>query len=667
MSTAKHGGGVAACLIAMFLCSSVLASTADPVDAQGWRSDVDFVVEKIESIHPRPWHRITEEEFKELARDLKGDIPDLSEEQITVRLMQLVARLGDGHTDLLPLGRPEFADWFPLRFDHFFDGIFITAISTEHEDLLGAEVLHLGSVTAEEAFTRVGSAASVDSRHGWPRSVPPLLSNATILKAMGIVDSDELPLEVRTTDGRQRKLGIPAVSWRVDFGWTRWGFRAPGGVEHVNVYSHLGDSKESLPLHLRHLRDTRFWFEFLPEHEALYMQFNSVSDSPNETLEHFTQRLWDFYETRAGEIDKFVLDLRYNPGGNGYLLRPFIHGFIKHGDINQRGHLYAIVGPGTFSAASNCLGQMIQHTVVIVVGEATSGPLNWCSDTQRLQLPHSGLTLRVSTLCWQTGHPSDTRGYFPPEYPVPVLASDLFAGKDRALETILAGEVRPLADILRNEGGGAFLAEYDQRSAELAAAEGWFPYLEFDLTALGFEMLGSDRLDDAAAVLKLNTILHPESWRTWDDLGDGYMAKGDRELAIQSYARSLELNPDNISVWRRHQQLRFLSSYERGGLEEATQLYRETREENLRAYDEGAMNAIGYSLLREGKKREAIEVFKLNSEAYPESWNVWDSLAEAYMENGDTKRAIQYYERSLELNPANENGREMLRRIRNDD
>jgi hypothetical protein len=471
MSTAKHRVMVPVCLLALFLCPSVLPSIAEPVDVEGRRSDVDFVVEKVESIHPQPWHRITEEEFKGLARDLKSDIPDLGEEQITIRLMQLVARLGDGHTELRPLGASEFAAWFPLRFYHFADGIFITAISTEHEDLLGAKVLHMGRMTAEEAFERVGSAASVDSRHGWPRSVPPLLSNATILKALGIVDSDELPLKVRTPDGRRRKLRIPAVSWRADFGWTRWGFRAPGSVEHVNVYSHLGDREESLPLYLRHLRDTRFWFEFLPEPRTLYVQFNSVSNSPDETLEQFTQRLWDFYEEHEEEIDKFVPDLRYNPGGNGYLLRPFIHGFIKHGDINRRGHLYAIVGPGTFSAASNCLGQMIHHTEVIVVGEATSGPLNWYSDTQHLQLPHSGLSLRISTLCWQTGHASDARGYFPPEYPVPVLASDLFAGKDRALEAILEDEVRTLADILRNEGGEAFMAEYERRSAELVAVD----------------------------------------------------------------------------------------------------------------------------------------------------------------------------------------------------
>jgi tetratricopeptide (TPR) repeat protein len=426
----------------------------------------------------------------------------------------------------------------------------------------------------------------------------------------------------------------------------------------------LAERRAELPLHLRHLRDTHFWFEHLPESGALYVQFNSVNNSPEETLEQFTNRLWAFYEDNPGQIDKFVLDLRYNPGGNGYLLRPFIHEFIKHEEISKRGNLYAIIGPGTFSAASNCLAQLIEHTEVIVVGEPASGPLNWCSDTQLLQLPHSSMSLRVSTLCWQGGHASDARGYFPPEHPVPSLASDLFAGTDRALEVILEGKVSPLVDILRNDGAQEFMTEYERRSAEFSDMDWWYPYLPFDLALLGFEMLRSDRPEDAIAAFRLNTTHYPDNWRTWDDLGDAYRANNQVEPAIESYVKSWELNPDNPYVQGHLETLRFLSAYNHGGIDEANRLLRRARNENPRAYSEDAINRIGYSVLSDGKKREAIDIFMINTQDYPESWNAWDSLAEAYMENGDIEQAIKNYEKSLELNPANDNAREMLRRIR---
>jgi CubicO group peptidase (beta-lactamase class C family) len=71
--------------------------------------------------------------------------------------------------------------------------------------------------------------------------------------------------------------------------------------------------------------------------------------------------------------------------------------------------------------------------------------------------------------------------------------------------------------------------------------------------------------------------------------------------------------------------------------------------------DEFDMNAWGYELLQNGKKKEAVEIFKLNVVLYPKSANTYDSLAEAYEKGGDRALAIQNYKRSLELDPKNTN------------
>ena len=64
------------------------------------------------------------------------------------------------------------------------------------------------------------------------------------------------------------------------------------------------------------------------------------------------------------------------------------------------------------------------------------------------------------------------------------------------------------------------------------------------------------------------------------------------------------------------------------------------------------------------KVREAIEVFKLNAETYQQSANVYDSLAEAYMIDGDKELATRNYQRAVELNPQNSNAIEMLKKLR---
>jgi CubicO group peptidase (beta-lactamase class C family) len=79
---------------------------------------------------------------------------------------------------------------------------------------------------------------------------------------------------------------------------------------------------------------------------------------------------------------------------------------------------------------------------------------------------------------------------------------------------------------------------------------------------------------------------------------------------------------------------------------------------------ESSINSTGYRLMGQNKLVDAICIFQLNVELYPRSWNVYDSLAEAYMNHGDKELAIQNYEKSLELNPKNTNGVATLQKLK---
>ena len=80
-------------------------------------------------------------------------------------------------------------------------------------------------------------------------------------------------------------------------------------------------------------------------------------------------------------------------------------------------------------------------------------------------------------------------------------------------------------------------------------------------------------------------------------------------------------------------------------------------------FDEDELNGLGYRLIQGKKYKEAIRIFQLNSKAYPQSSNVYDSLGEAYMDDGDKPRAIANYQKSLALNPKNGNAVVMLQKL----
>jgi tetratricopeptide (TPR) repeat protein len=101
------------------------------------------------------------------------------------------------------------------------------------------------------------------------------------------------------------------------------------------------------------------------------------------------------------------------------------------------------------------------------------------------------------------------------------------------------------------------------------------------------------------------------------------------------------------------------------GIDQAANRYRELKTSASSTYDfdEKEVNSLGYQLLQAHKFKQAIRIFQLNVETYPQSGNTWDSLAEAYMDDGDKAQAIADYQRSLQLNPRNVNAVKMLQKL----
>ncbi len=102
-----------------------------------------------------------------------------------------------------------------------------------------------------------------------------------------------------------------------------------------------------------------------------------------------------------------------------------------------------------------------------------------------------------------------------------------------------------------------------------------------------------------------------------------------------------------------------------GGVEAAVRQYHALRAVRpvTMNFDEDELNVLGYDLLRAKQTKAAVRILRLNTEAYPASGNTWDSLGEAYMDDGDKPDAIANYRKSLAINPASRNAVMMLRKL----
>ena len=289
----------------------------------------------------------------------------------------------------------------------------------------------------------------------------------------------------------------------------------------------------------------KFWFEYLPDERAVYVQFNQVANGEKETVEAFARRVFDFVE--AHPVERFVLDLRLNRGGNGEFNRPLLLAILKSPKVDRKGHLFAIVGRSTWSAAQMLVNELEKYTNVVFVGEPTGGKVNAYGDSRRITLPNSGITVRVSTLWWQ-GDERDRRPWTAPHVAADLTFEDYRANNDPAMKAALTYVPRkPIKELLKE----AVSANDFQRAAALYREWREDPVnayaladAENPINSLGYELMSARRLDQAIEVFKLNAAAFPRSANAFDSLGEAYRARGDRESAIRSYTKALELDPN---------------------------------------------------------------------------------------------------------------------------
>lgn len=399
---------------------------------EGWRYDLRFLAREIRRRSYNPYSRIFKLEFDASVKKLDDQIPRLTDLQISIELMKFVAKGGDAHTMVFGFWeRPEFLQTIPVDLFLFEEGLFITAADSRYHDLLGAQVLRFGGRNIPDVLQALDPLISRDNALAAIKVMGLMrMRNLPLLHALGLIpDPDKVSLTIKDRDGKTRTVTLPADAripsrklWDgLPAGWKNYYDLSPG----------------PLPLYLKNIYAAH-WFEYLPETKLVYFQFNRVADDSSESLAQFSDRLFKFINEH--EVEKLVIDMRWNPGGNTELLPPLIHGLIRCERINQRGKLFAIIGRRTFSAAQNAATFIERHTKAIFVGEPTGSSPNFIGEETEatFELPFSKLNVNISYLFWQSSWPTDYRPWIAPLLYTPPRFELQRANRDSAMEAILA-------------------------------------------------------------------------------------------------------------------------------------------------------------------------------------------------------------------------------------
>lgn len=387
----------------------------------GWRHDLDLLRRELYRLHHDPARVTPRAELDRRFAALREAIPGLTDAQVAVALMQIMAAVGDAHTRVGPgWGPPGQRHDLPLTCELFADGLFVTAADPAYGALAGAEVLAVAGRPVAEVFAALADLIPRDNDLWLRVQTPRWLTHADVLHGLGLLDD---PAQVTLT---VRRAGDDARDVVVTTG--------PACTTDAWISAGPGDDADDPPS--VRLANRPCAFTPIAGTRALYVAVNTWRDDPAAPMAAFFARM--FAHADSARVDRLIIDLRRNGGGDNFLARPLWQGIVARPLLNQRGRIFVLVGRRTFSAGVGAAVQLERHTAAVVIGEPTSSPPNFVGENVVVDLPYSGLRATVSDLYWQNGNAMDYRAWLAPEVYVPPTFADYRAGRDPALAAALA-------------------------------------------------------------------------------------------------------------------------------------------------------------------------------------------------------------------------------------
>lgn len=417
-------------MLAALRSDSWFAATFEPVDVdglsrdEGWRHDLRLFAREVR----RRAYRSPVPDFDKEVAQLEETIPQLSDSQLVIALTRLLRPFGDGHAFVDPPDPHPLRAALPLRFYLFEEGLHVIAAARQHRRLVGAHVLAFDGRPVPDVLAAVDTVMTRDNEQGPKHAAATWLRRQPFLHALGVVDDPSaVTLDIETPEGERDEVRVAADS--VHSALVNESVPPPDWVFYPSTLA------TPQPLYLRN-PGVLYWFEHLPRRRLVYFQWNGVGNDEAEDFDTFSRRLFDFVHGEG--VEKLVIDLRFNSGGNTVLSQLLLHRVLACPVINRPGGLFVIIGRKTFSAAQNAAVFLERHTHAVFAGEPTGSSPNFVGETTPFVLPYSKLEVNVSDLFWQSSWPMDHRTWIAPELYAPPTFAAYSANADPALDAILA-------------------------------------------------------------------------------------------------------------------------------------------------------------------------------------------------------------------------------------
>jgi hypothetical protein len=411
-------------VISLFLvglnCSTALAQKANGID---WYEEIDLLETELVKRHPNLFFETDSASFYGAMDRVVEASHDSSDFAISVMLQQVVAGLGDAHTQVNYHYKIDTRYILPLECYWFEDGLYVIKTRKNHSAILGKKIVGINHYSISEVTDSLATLIAAPTLVRAKSAIPRMITWSQLLQHFGFADTTRLSLVVEDEPGH-------SISHEIIF--------PARESEFISI------EPDSIPLSWQE-KNTFFREQYLPKEKLYYIQYNKCWSREAEvefgsgasalfmpSFKEFEKKVLP--DLRSESIEKLVFDFRFNDGGSSIQGTKLIRK-IRKTRIGDRASIYLIIGRQTFSSAIVNAVDLMKTFNVVLVGEESGGSPNHFGEVERFVLPRSFLVVNCSTEYIEMLE--DSPPSLIPAIGTPTTFSDYMMGVDPAMEAIL--------------------------------------------------------------------------------------------------------------------------------------------------------------------------------------------------------------------------------------
>lgn len=373
------------------------------MDGSPWDSDLLLLQRKLPRLHKDLFHKLPNEEFDARIADIRQRLPELSDLEVQVELRKLFALVGDAHTDLAWV-QPERL--LPLSVYHMAEGPVVLAATEQYGAMLGATVVAVEGMPAADVIAALADIIPHENESQLLKSYPNYLVQSDILAVLGVVeDPSAVTITVAAENGRTEEHVVEPIC-------------VQAGVQFVRYIGGILETPAEVPAFMKG-SDLPYWSVYYEKDRLLYIAYNQCVDHPQYPFADFRDEVLAVLDSEL--VERVVVDLRRNGGGNSAVLRPLVKRLAEE-TADGRCEVFAFIGRQTFSSAVLNAIELKHEAAAVFVGEPSGGRPNHFGEVRVLELPATGLRVSYSTKYFDH-YPPDTDALIPDIAAPPSLAA----------------------------------------------------------------------------------------------------------------------------------------------------------------------------------------------------------------------------------------------------